>query len=95
MRHAEGGESTYDANAGLDVARTLLDPIKEGPAKEMTCADLWALAAVVATKQMGGPDIKFRTGRSDAVDHEASVEDGRLPDATRGADHLREIFGRM
>jgi catalase (peroxidase I) len=94
MKYAEG-ESKFAANAGLDVARDLLQPVKESAAQDMSYADLWALAAVVATKEMGGPDIKFRMGRTDAENQEASVEEGRHPDALQKEDHLREVFGRM
>jgi len=35
------------------------------------------------------------SGRSDFPDQTKTVPDGRLPDATKGADHLRDIFYRM
>lgn len=43
---------------------------------------------------MGGPSIKWRPGRSDLT-AESVTPDGRLPDATKKQDHLRQIFGRM
>lgn len=43
---------------------------------------------------MQGPLIPYRPGRSDR-DVTASSPDGRLPDATKGARHLRDIFYRM
>lgn len=57
-------------------------------------ADLWALAANVAIKVMGGPDIPTRFGRVDAKSSVESVSSqaGRLPDAEQGPAHLREIF---
>ena len=36
-----------------------------------------------------------RTGLLDAADGSGCPENGRLPDASLGADHLREVFGRM
>jgi hypothetical protein len=56
--HAEqrfpGGEADDPANAGLGVARGLLQPYKERyPA--VGYADLWALAATVAIEASGGP----------------------------------------
>jgi cytochrome c peroxidase len=39
--------------------------------------------------------IPWRAGRSDADDGSKTVPDGRLPDATQGAAHLRDIFYRM
>ena len=42
-----------------------------------------------------GPEINWKPGRSDKIDHAACPEDGRLPDATQGSSHLRNIFNRM
>jgi len=39
--------------------------------------------------------IPWRAGRSDADDGSKIVPDGRLPDATQGAAHLRDVFYRM
>jgi len=89
-----GGEDAHGANAGLDIARDLLQPLK-ARYPDMSMADLWALAAVVAIEASGGPVIPFRPGRVDAKSAAESVEDGRLPDATQGVDHLRSVFGRM
>lgn len=97
MRFTDAGEGTFGANAGLpDVALGLLQPITEKYANSgfISNADLWALAANVAIKVMGGPDIPTRFGRVDATDSSASVESqaGRLPDGDKGVDHLRDIF---
>lgn len=43
---------------------------------------------------MLGPQIPYRPGRVDR-DMAACTPDGRLPDATQGSRHLRDIFGRM
>ena len=43
---------------------------------------------------MSGPKIPWRPGRIDGFQAQATP-DGRLPDATQGADHLRHIFYRM
>lgn len=43
---------------------------------------------------MAGPHIPWRPGRIDGFAIQATP-DGRLPDATQGADHLRNIFYRM
>jgi len=96
MRFTDAGEGTFGANAGLpDVAVGLLKPISEKYVPDtISNADLWALAANVAIKVMGGPDIKTRFGRTDAESSSESVESqvGRLPDGDKGIDHLREIF---
>jgi catalase (peroxidase I) len=96
MRFTDAGEGTFGANAGLPtVAVSLLKPIadKYVPAA-ISNADLWALAANVATETMGGPAIPTRFGRKDATSSAESVESqvGRLPDGDKGIDHLREIF---
>ena len=96
MRFTDGGEGTFGANAGLPtVALDLLKPITDKYVPNtISNADLWALAANVATDAMGGPAIKTRFGRVDASDSKASVESqvGRLPDGDKGCDHLRAIF---
>lgn len=43
---------------------------------------------------MQGPAIPFRPGRTDK-DETGCTPDGRLPDATQGNKHLRDIFYRM
>lgn len=92
MRYeAEGGDP---ANAGLQVARAFLEPVKERH-PWITYADLWTLAGVVALKEMGGPDVRWLPGRTDYVDDSKLPPRGRLPDAAQGADHLRHIFYRM
>ncbi|KAF2765878.1 putative heme-binding peroxidase [Teratosphaeria nubilosa] len=92
MRYeAEGGDP---ANSGLQHARVFLEPVK---AKHpwVTYADLWTLAGVEAIKQMGGPEIEWKPGRTDYVDDSKLPPRGRLPDGAQGADHIRFIFGRM
>lgn len=92
MRYeAEGGDP---ANAGLQHARVFLEPVKAAH-PWITYADLWTLAGVVAIKEMGGPEISWRGGRTDYVDDSKLPPQGRLPDAKQGADHLRSIFYRM
>mmetsp|Transcript_9604 Transcript_9604/g.13423 ORF Transcript_9604/g.13423 Transcript_9604/m.13423 type:complete len:140 (-) Transcript_9604:18-437(-) len=68
------GESGHGANNGLDVARQLLEPIRK-KYPEITNADLWSLAAVVAVEEMGGPKVSWRPGRTDAASSSDSVEE--------------------
>lgn len=92
MRYeAEGGDP---ANAGLQHARVFLEPVKEKHSW-ITYSDLWILAGVVAIKEMGGPQITFKPGRTDYVDDSKLPPRGRLPDGAQGAEHIRFIFGRM
>ncbi|KAL2919103.1 heme peroxidase [Polyrhizophydium stewartii] len=87
-------ESAHGANAGLSVARDLLEPIKKR-FPQISYSDLWSLAGVVAIQEMGGPTIPWRPGRKDADTSAACTPDGRLPDASQAHDHLRNIFYRM
>jgi len=52
------------------------------------------LASCVAIEHTGGPIIDFKAGRKDATKADCTP-DGRLPDATKKSDHLRDIFYRM
>lgn len=87
-------ECEHGANAGLDVARKLLEPVK-AKFPWISNADLWTLAGGVAIEEMGGPEIKWHPGRVDKPDGSHCTPDGRLPDAAQGAAHVREVFGRM
>mmetsp|Transcript_44629 Transcript_44629/g.85322 ORF Transcript_44629/g.85322 Transcript_44629/m.85322 type:complete len:336 (+) Transcript_44629:62-1069(+) len=92
-------ESGIGANAGLGLARDLLEPIKARH-PEITYADLWTLAGCVSVETMGGPNIDWRAGRTDAIDGSTCPPDGRLPNADMGAagktvQHIRDIFYRM
>ena len=51
-------EAAWGANAGLDVARAKLEPIK-AQFPGITYADLWSLAGTTAIEEMGGPDMKW------------------------------------
>lgn len=86
-------ESDHGANNGLKTARDFLEPVK-AKFPWISYSDLWILAGVVAIQEMQGPTIPWRPGRQDK-DLSACTPDGRLPDATQGSKHLRDIFGRM
>lgn len=86
-------ESEFAANNGLGKARDLLEPIKH-QVPEVSYADLYQLASVVAIEYAGGPKIPFRFGRKDLPAADCSP-DGRLPDADKKMDHLRDVFYRM
>ena len=86
-------ESLHGANNGLAIARALLEKIKaEFP--WISYGDLWTLAGVAAVQEMAGPKIPWRPGRIDGFAKDATP-DGRLPDASQGAPHVRNIFNRM
>lgn len=89
IRHPD--ELAHEANKGLDIAIGLLEPIKE-QFPQISYADFYQLAGVVAVEITGGPTIPFHPGRQDKYE---PPEEGRLPDATQGVNHLREVFGHM
>ncbi|KAI9818040.1 MAG: hypothetical protein M1827_000664 [Pycnora praestabilis] len=87
----EGGDPS---NAGLQHARVFLETVKE-KYPWITYSDLWTLAGIVAIKEMGGPEIEWKSGRTDYVDDSKLPPRGRLPDGAQGSDHIRFIFYRM
>ncbi|CAM9297725.1 unnamed protein product [Choristocarpus tenellus] len=91
-------ELSHGANAGLYKAVEWLQPVKN-KYKELSFGDLYTLAGVVAIEKMGGPKIKWRSGRTD-TNFAAVTPDGRLPAADKGnptatAQGLRDVFYRM
>jgi catalase (peroxidase I) len=85
-------EASDGANHGLVQAIARLAPVKTR-FPEISLADLWTLSAVVAIKEMGGPAIPWRAGRTDDADASNTPPNGRLPDAHLGADHIRSRQG--
>jgi cytochrome c peroxidase len=91
-------ESSDGANAGLDKARAFVEPVKTA-FPGMSYGDLWTFAAKVAIEEMDGPTIPWRAGRKDLSAEEAAARaatlvppNGRLPDADKKADHIRDLF---
>ncbi len=87
-------ESSDGANAGLDIMRNMLQPVKNSH-PELSTADLWIAAGSWAVELTGGPQIPLSFGRTDAADGSSCPPNGRLPDASQGAEHLRAVFHRM
>ena len=87
-------ESSDGANAGLHIIRDLLEPVKRRH-PEISYADLYVIASAMAIEFTGGPQVPVRLGRTDEPDGRRCPENGRLPDATQGAQHLRDVFYRM
>jgi len=81
-------EQAHGANNGLDIAVRLLEPIKD-QFPILSYADFYQLAGVVAVEVTGGPEVPFHPGRQDKTE---PPPEGRLPDATKGSDHLRDVF---
>lgn len=83
-----------DANAGLSLMHDILKPLKK-KFPDLSTADLWTMASTQAVALTGGPTIPFNYGRTDDVDGTNCPPLGRLPDASQGAAHLRDVFYRM
>ncbi|PHU04454.1 L-ascorbate peroxidase 1, cytosolic [Capsicum chinense] len=81
-------ELAHVANTGIDIALKLLEPVKE-QFPILSYVDFHQLAGVVAVEVIGGPDVPFHPGRKDKP--EPPVE-GRLPDPSKGSNHLRDVF---
>ncbi|EIW79236.1 cytochrome c peroxidase [Coniophora puteana RWD-64-598 SS2] len=86
-------EALHGANNGLNLARGLMEKVKQ-EFSWISYGDLWTLGGVVAVQEMGGPKIPWRPGRIDGFAKDATP-DGRLPDASQGSSHVRNIFYRM
>eukprot|EP00262_Sarcandra_glabra_P007861 TRINITY_DN2091_c0_g1_i1.p1 TRINITY_DN2091_c0_g1~~TRINITY_DN2091_c0_g1_i1.p1 ORF type:complete len:287 (-),score=54.29 TRINITY_DN2091_c0_g1_i1:202-1062(-) len=84
-------EYKHGSNNGLKIAIDLCEEVKAKHPK-ITYADFYQLAGVVAVEVTGGPTIDFVPGRKDSL---VSPKEGRLPNATKGAPHLRDVFYRM
>lgn len=56
--------------------------------------DLFTLAGVTAIQEMQGPKIPWRAGRVDQKE-DTTPDNGRLPDASRDANYVRNFFKRM
>ena len=87
-------EKDDGANAGLGIERDILQPVKRA-VPEASTADIWTLAGAQAVEVCGGPKINHAMGRRDAASGAECPPTGRLPDASQGADHLRDVFYRM
>ena len=90
-------ESTDPASAGLQRAVRSLLPFTQGNYTGIvTMADLITLAGVTAVEVSGGPVISaWRAGRTDALNGKTSPPNGRLPEATRDAAHIKDVFARL
>lgn len=88
-------ESDHGANAGLQIARSLLEGVY-AKHKWISRSDLWSLAGVCAVQELSGGAVKipWRPGRVD-LDATYAPPDGRLPDPTKDQSHLRTVFYRM
>jgi hypothetical protein len=87
-------ECTDGANAGLHIVRNILLPVQQ-QYPDLSFADLWTFAGASAIEFMGGPKVPHHFGRVDHADGKKCPANGRLPDASKGAQHLRDVFYRM
>jgi len=71
----------------------LLPVVKNHP--EISIGDIWTFAGKCSVEFAGGPTIPHEFGRIDAANGSACPAHGNLPDASQGAQHLRDVFYRM
>jgi len=74
--------------------RDMLKPVKEKN-PNLSIADIWIFAGCSAVEFCGGPRVPVHFGRNDASSGSYCPPNGRLPDASQGAQHLRDVFYRM
>jgi catalase (peroxidase I) len=87
-------EISDGANAGLPLMQDILGAVKT-KYPETSYADLFTLTGAVAAELTGCPAIPFNYGRTDDASGVNCPDNGRLPDAAQGAQHLRDVFYRM
>mmetsp|Transcript_30950 Transcript_30950/g.42563 ORF Transcript_30950/g.42563 Transcript_30950/m.42563 type:complete len:360 (+) Transcript_30950:73-1152(+) len=96
-------ELAHGANNGLQQAVAWLEPIYQkyhSAGQDLSYADLYTYAGIVAIETLQGPKIPWRAGRVDSMDPADVTPNGRLPEADLGAPAataagLRAVFGRM
>ncbi|KAI9333402.1 heme peroxidase [Obelidium mucronatum] len=82
----------YAADAGLQPGRDFMEPMK-AKYPGISYADLWSFAGAVVISNSGGPTIRWRPGRADALDSSDDFfPDGTLPDALDTPSNLRTLF---
>ena len=87
-------EKSDPANAGLGIVRDMLHEVhKKYP--DVSQADIFTLAGALSIEFAGGPHVPHAFGRTDDSDGSRCPAHGRLPDASQGATHLRDVFHRM
>jgi len=94
MRFTDGIEYNDGANAGLGIMQDMLQPVKE-KYPHLSYSDIWTFAGALAPKFLGGPQVNHEFCRTDMPSAAGCPPNGRLPDATQGAQHLRDVFYRM
>mmetsp|Transcript_33285 Transcript_33285/g.43895 ORF Transcript_33285/g.43895 Transcript_33285/m.43895 type:complete len:331 (+) Transcript_33285:87-1079(+) len=95
-------EIDHAANAGLNTALKLLEPIKT-KFPSVGWADLMQMASAVSVELAGGPAIPMKYGRVDSTSPDECSPEGNLPGAAAPFDdgcatpqeHLRKVFYRM
>lgn len=90
IRHPK--EMGDGANNGLQNAEWFMKQIHH-EFDFISWGDLVTLGGVVAIQELGGPKVGWRAGREDLP--ETYAQNDKLPDASRDADYVRHLFGRM
>lgn len=82
-------------NTGLNTSKSYLDQVHE-EYPWISFADLYTLGGVVAIQAIGGPKVEWKPGRTDCPGTVKVPPMGRLPNATKDYNHIKEVFyGRL
>lgn len=87
-------ELAHAANTGLAPVRDQLVTLK-AQFPNVNYADFIQAAGYAAVAYAKGPTMPCLFGRTEAQSDAACPPEGRLPDASKGAAHLRDTFSRM
>lgn len=87
-------ELAHGANTGLSPVRDQLVQLK-AQFPNVNYADFIQAGGFAAVAFAGGPAIPCLFGRTEAQSDADCPPEGRLPDASQGAQHLRDVFGKM
>ena len=85
-------EAADPENAGLEVARAFLEPVKRR-FPSISYSDLWILASYVGIQHTGGPAIDFTPGRTDHADEGYWAAMSKNPAAAGGVQPAQ--YGRL
>ena len=89
---ANGCLAAITEHNGLPAVVASLEAIRPSG---MSKADLWALAAIVAVKQAGGPSMTFWSGRTDCTSAVCCDDTGLLPGADPASDVWQNVFDNL
>ncbi|KAJ3265370.1 hypothetical protein HDU77_005393 [Chytriomyces hyalinus] len=90
--HAQKRFISVVQDTGLDATMSVMEPLKS-KYPQISYADLWSFAGAVVVANSGGPSVKWRPNRADAVDaFDEPFTTNDLPDFKWNAAQLKRFF---